>query len=75
MYLDGRRIDNLYDAYLWLRKAWMDEPYNMWYETFGEKDSEYYRECIYIVPVRGHDEGSEWDIYSLEEFETFINTH
>ena len=75
MYLEGERIDTLYVAYLWLREAWMYEPYNIWYETFGEKDSEYYRECIYVVPVRGYDDAPEWDICSLEEFETFIKTH
>ena len=47
----------------------------MWYEEFGEKDSEYYRECIFIEPVRGYDDYNGWDICSLEEFEDFIITH
>ena len=56
LYLDGKRIDTLYEAYLWLREAWCYEPYNMWYEEFGEKGSECYRECIFIEPVRGYDD-------------------
>lgn len=75
LYLDGTRIDNLHEAYLWLREAWQDEPYNMWYEEFGEKDSEFYRECIFIEPVRGYDDANGWDICDLDEFEEFVKTH
>ena len=73
--VEGDVINNLYEAYLWLREAWMDEPYNMWYEEFGEKNSEYYRECIFIEPVRGYDDYNGWDICSLEEFKEFVATH
>lgn len=72
--VDGEAINSLYEAYLWLRKAWCDEPYNMWYETFGKKDSEWYRECIFIEPVRGYGD-NDYAICSLEEFEEFIHTH
>lgn len=73
--VEGDVINNLYEAYLWLREAWMDEPYNMWYEEFGEKDSEYYRECIFIEPIRGYDDYNGWNICSLEEFKEFVDTH
>ena len=73
--VEGDVLNNLYEAYLWLRNAWMDEPYNMWYEEFGERDSEHYRECIFIEPVRGYDDYNGWDICSLEEFEEFVATH
>ena len=73
--VEGKIINNLHEAYLWLRKAWMDEPYNMWYEEFGEKDSEYYRECIYINPVRGYDDYNDYIICNLEEFEEFMATN
>lgn len=73
--VEGDVINNLYEAYLWLRKAWMYEPYNMWYEEFGKKDSEYYSECIFIEPVRGYDDYNGWDICSLEEFKEFVATH
>jgi hypothetical protein len=73
--VEGDVINNLYEAYLWLREAWMDEPYNMWYEEFGEKDSECYRECIFIEPVRGYDDYNGWDICSLKEFKEFVATH
>lgn len=46
--VEGKEINNLYEAYLWLHEAWMYEPFNIWYEEFGEKDSEYYRECIFV---------------------------
>ena len=75
LYLDRKRIDTLHEAYLWLREAWCYEPYNIWYEEFGEKGSECYRECIFIEPVRGYDDSNGWDICSLEEFETFICMH
>ena len=70
--VEGDVINNLYEAYLWLREAWEYEPYNMWYEEFGEKDSEYYRECIFIEPVRGYEGLNSWDICNLQEFKEFI---
>jgi hypothetical protein len=73
--VEGDIINNLYEAYLWLRKEWAYEPYNMWYEEFGEKDSEYHIECIFIEPVRGYDDYNGWDICSLEEFKEFVATH
>ena len=70
--VEGNIINNLYEAYLWLREAWACEPYNMWYEEVGKKDSEHYRECIYINPVRGYDDYVDYAICSLEEFEEFL---
>lgn len=73
--VEGDTIHNLYEAYVWLRKAWEDEPYNMWYEDFGEKNTENYRECIFIEPVRGYEDLVGWDICSFEEFDDFIKNH
>lgn len=73
--VEGNVINNLYEAYLWLRKAWMYEPYNIWYQEFREKDSEYYKEFILIEPIKGHDDYNGWDICSLEEFKEFMDTH
>lgn len=56
IYVEGTPINNLYEAFLWLKEAWHNEPYNIHYEDFGEKDSEYYRECIFIEPIRGCEE-------------------
>lgn len=73
--VEGKIINNLYEAYLWLRKAWECKPYNMWYEEVDKKDSGNYREAIYINPVRGYDDCDEYFICNLEEFEEFIATH
>ena len=73
--IDGKVINNLYEAYLWLKEAWIYEPYNIWYEEFGEKDSEYYIECVYIEPVRGSDDHDDFELYNLEEFKEFVATH
>lgn len=73
--VEGKEINNLYEAYLWLHEACMYEPFNIWYEEFGEKDSEYYRECIFVEPVRGHECMGSYDICSLKEFEDFLFEH
>jgi len=70
--IEGDVINSLYEAYLWLKEAWMYEPYNMWYEEFGEKDTEYYRECIFVEPVRGYEHLDCWCIETLEEFKSFL---
>ena len=68
-------INNLKEAADWLREAWAYEPYNIYYEEFGKKDSEYYIEYINIEPIKNRDDLCGWDIYSLEEFKKFIATH
>lgn len=73
--IEGRVINNLQEASVWLRESWMYEPYNIWYEEFGNKDSEFYRECIFIEPSRGNEDLNGWDICSLEEFEDFVKSH
>lgn len=70
--VEGDVINNLKEAADWLREAWICEPYNIYYEEIGKKDSEYYSEWISIEPVRGHEDMDSWDIWSLEEFEQFM---
>ena len=71
--VDGMEIESLYEVYLWLKNAWEDEPYNMWYEEIGKKDSEYYREAIFIEPVRGYEVLNEWVIETPGDLNDFLN--
>ena len=69
---DGTIINNLYEAYLWLKEAWIYEPYNIYYEEFGKKGTEEYSECIVVEPTRDNYDDYTHDIFTLEDFKTFI---
>ena len=72
---DGTIINDLYEAYIWFREAWIYEPYNIYYEESGKKGTEYYHEYIVVEPTRDNYNGISCDIYTLEEFENFIKNH
>lgn len=73
--IDDKIINNLYEAYLWLKEAWIYEPYNIYYEESGEEGTEYYEEYIEIEPTRDNYGSSGYTIYNLEEFKEFIENH
>ena len=66
---EGVEIRTLEEACNWLRDAWMYEPYNIYYEEYG--DTGY----IDIEPSRGNPGATGWTINSLEEFKTFIENN
>lgn len=65
MIVYGTEINNLKEAYMWLREAWMYEPFNIYYEEHGESG------YISIEPVRGN-EHPGYTIDSLKDFERFV---
>ena len=70
--VDGDKINNLQEAALWLKEAWIYEPYDIYYEEFGEKNTPSYTECICIEPTRDNYESDGWVISSLDSFKRFI---
>lgn len=70
--IEGKEINSLYEAYIWLKEAWMYEPYNISYSEYGNKDSDFYREVINIESTKEFD-GWDFYIYDLEQFESFID--
>ena len=62
----GDKINNIQEATEWLKEAWIYEPYNIWYEKFGDY------ECINIEPNRDNEDSSGWCIFNLEEFAKFV---
>lgn len=73
--IDGKEIHTLKEACDWLKNAWYYEPYDIYYEEYGEKDSEYYRECIEIEATRGNPGAESYTIWSLEEFGRFMGVN
>ena len=65
--VEGDVINNLEEAANWLREAWIYEPYNIWYEEYGDY------KCINIEPNRGTTDRTCWYLFSLKEFEKFIS--
>ena len=64
---DGTVINNLYEAYLWLKEAWIYEPYNIYYE----ENTGY----IVVEPTRDNFEDYTHDICTLEDFKKFIGNN
>ena len=53
------------------QKAWKYEPYNIYYNEYGDKNSDFYREIISIESTKEFD-GWDFYLYDLEEFKKFI---
>lgn len=64
--VDEDAINNLREACDWLKEAWIYEPYNIWYESFGDY------ECINIEPTRDNYDSDGWTITNIEEFAKFV---
>lgn len=73
--IEGDVINNLYEAYVWLKEAWAYKPYNIYYKKCDDKYHKYYIEFIDIEPVKGFENYPYYCISSMEEFEEFIKTH
>ena len=67
--IEGDVINNLEEAAIWLREAWIYEPYNIYHcKAYG-------KEYIEIEPVKDRDDLYGWIIEDLKEFEEFIKRH
>lgn len=71
--VEGHTITSLKDAYNWLKQAWVNPPYHMWYEDFGEDSDS--SAVIFIEPSRGNESLSSHRLTTLKQFEEFVSTH